>query len=659
MKRLLWSMLLLLLWASPGFAQLKPTAGEIRSWADHLFLKAFDEHRYSGAIVTVVKDGEILFNQGYGYADYATKTPVDPRLTQFRIGSATKTFTATAIAQLMEQGLIGSLDDPANKYLKRDTLPTYNGDEITLRQLLTHSAGFANRTFNLGTDDDYEVPLSADIVQAQRTRIVRAPGGRSVYSNYGTAMLGIIVEDISGIGIAEYFERHIFIPLGMSHTILNISPEPTQGLATPYVFYPSGEAVAVPHWGIHPFFAPIGSINSTGQDMARYMAAHLKAGRDGISPLNISPEGFSRMHIRIHGNHPEVQGYGMIFMTDEWAGHQGFGHGGDWFGFHSMMWMLPDSQFGIFFSLMAEGASPSFEEQIFGSPRMVPNEFDPVLPPLTNVGVAIDFLAHFFGPDNTSQGKARVDVDTLVGAYRHEYRAYDTLESFLDLVSGPGAVMDVEKQGDDALSINGKGPYQQLASGVFWNPDFQAGPDGSFIDSAIWVFSWDEDEQTWFMMPRYGGIDPYVKVNALNNPALYGQFIAFGLLVLLTGLIAVFWHSDSLTDRLAKYSAIAAPLGLIMMVGFLMVGYEDGDSPVAQLLLGRNVRFTLAALSANLVAISAVVLLVTSTLSWRRWGQITGWRVIAKHLHLTILAIAAMAVVAGLNFVNFIGFYLP
>jgi len=95
------------------------------------------------------------------------------------------------------------------------------------------------------------------------------------------------------------------------------------------------------------------------------------------------------------------------------------------------------------------------------------------------------------------------------------------------------------------------------------------------------------------------------------------------------------------------------------MVGFLLVGYADGDSPTAQLLLGKNTRFLLAALSANLVALGAVVLLVTSVMSWHRWSRITGWSAIAKQLHLSILAIAAVAVVAGLNFVNFIGFNLP
>ena len=657
--RILWSMWLLVLWVSPGFAQVEPTTDDIRSWADHLFLKAYDEHRYSGAIVTVVKDGEILFNQGYGYADYSKQSVVSPTQTQFRIGSITKTFTATAIAQLMEQGLIGSLDDPANKYLKRDQLPAWNGDEITLRQLITHSAGFANRTFNLGTDIDHLLPLSSEIIHAQQTRVVRAPGGRSVYSNYSTALLATIVEDLTGIAIADYFEQHIFAPLGMSNTILNMSPGATQSLAKPWVFFPSGEAEEVPHWGIHPFFAAVGLINSTGGDMASYMIAHLKAGRDGISPLQISPEGFSRLHKRIQDNHSEVQGYGMIFMTDDWAGHMGFGHGGDYFGFHSMMWMFPESQLGIFFSLMAEAAAPSFEEQILGSPRMLPNKADPVLPPLTNVGVMIDFLEHFFGPDNPPQGEGRVDVDLLSGAYRHEYRAYDTLESFLDLVSGPGAVIEVSSQAADTLIINGKGPYRQVAPGVFWNSDFQAGQDGSFIDSSIWAFSRDEDEQTWFMMPRFGGIDPYVKVSTLNNPALYGQSIAYGFLVLLSGLLAVFWRTDTLTDRLAKYAAIVTPICVLMMVVFLLVGYADGDSTTAHLLLGKNTRFLLAALSANLVAIGAAVLLVTSVISWLRWSRIAGWPAIAKQLHLSVLAIAALALVSGLNFVNFIGLNLP
>jgi CubicO group peptidase (beta-lactamase class C family) len=131
-------------------AELTPAA--VEAWADDLFGKAQQGKRFSGAVVSFVQDGEIAFSKGYGYADYVAGTPVDPATTTFRVGSITKTFTATAIAQLIDQGLIGSLDDAANQYLKRLRLPAPGGKEITLKQLITHTAGFENRVFNIATD---------------------------------------------------------------------------------------------------------------------------------------------------------------------------------------------------------------------------------------------------------------------------------------------------------------------------------------------------------------------------------------------------------------------------------------------------------------------------------------------------------------------------
>jgi len=91
------------------------TPATVEAWADALFAKAQEGKRYSGAVVSFVQDGEIAFSKGYGYADYVAGTPVDPAATTFRIGSITKTFTATAIAQLIDRGMIGSLDDAANQ----------------------------------------------------------------------------------------------------------------------------------------------------------------------------------------------------------------------------------------------------------------------------------------------------------------------------------------------------------------------------------------------------------------------------------------------------------------------------------------------------------------------------------------------------------------
>ncbi|MCP4044885.1 MAG: beta-lactamase family protein [Gammaproteobacteria bacterium] len=653
-RRFLVAMCVLVFWAMPTSAAVDINGENVKQWADETFTQALNEHRLSGAILTVVRDGEIIFNTGYGYADYSNKTPIDPERTQFRIGSNTKTFTATAIAQLMEQGLIDSIDDSVNRYLKRDQLPSYEGQDITLRHLLTHSAGFASRTFGIGTVNEHELPLSAAEVQSRQLKIVRKPGGRSVYSNYATTMLAIVVEDITGVKIAEYFEQEIFAPLDMSHAVLNMSAQATEYLAQPYAFFPNGDVQAISHVGIHPFFGPVGSINASGTDMGLFMIAQLDAGKSGPSPLGVSPQGFARLHNRMHGNHPDINGFGMIFATGEWAGEKGFGHGGDWEGFHSWMWMWPDSNTGVFFSILSE--SPTVVgtlEGIMGSERLTPNEMNPVLPPMENIGTFIYFLESFLGPDTPPVDEGRIPLDELEGAYRVELRPYGTVMEFIEVLAG-GTVIEVARVGQDGLMIGGKGPYRQTAEGVFWSDLVTTSIDNSFIDTNLWTFSWDEGDELYYLAPRLG-ITPLVKVGNYENPGFYAQLFGIGLLVLLTGLVMLFWRVDSLPRRIVKYAAVLTPVFVILIPIVLMFGYPEGDTPPAYLARGDSGRFVLSIVFANLAALGCVSLIIGFVQCWVSSGGLG----IIRRIHLSLLGLAAMAMLMVLHFTNYIGVNLP
>ncbi len=654
--RYLIAILLTICWTTAGSATVDLNAVAVEKWAENYFAKAMKEHRISGAILTVVRDGKIIVNSGYGYADYVKKTLIDPDTTQFRIGSNTKTFTATAIAQLMELGLIESLDDPANKYLKRDTLAKYQGQDITLRHLMTHSSGFAYRLYGLATHDDFELPLAAEQVQTQQTELVRAPGRRSVYSNYGTALLAIIVEDITGMKIADYFEQKIFKPLSMSNSILNMTPRATKDLAQPYAFFPNGEPQLIEHKGIHPFFSPTGAIIASGADMGRYMIAQLDAGKSGASPLGISTKGFSQLQSRIHGNHPDTAGFAMIFAVDEWADEIGFGHGGDWEGFHSWMWMWPESNTGIFFALLAEEPTViSTLEGIQGSDRLIPNEDNPVFPPLTNIGTLLAFEETFIGADTPPINDGRLNVDDLVGSYRGESRPYGTMMTFIMEIMFGGTVVEVEKNGSDELMIAGFGPYRQTAKGLFWSDDVKTEIDGEYGNTNIWTFSWDKAEQTYYLSPRMGGVSSHIKVGALSNPALYSALFGPGLLILLTGVIAIFWKVKDGITSVTKYAIIFTPILVILSIVVLMFGYPEGDTPALYLQRGEPGKFILSLLFANLAIITIVTQLVASVRVWRVPSEVS----LIHRLHISLLGIGALAILIIFIFGNFYGFNLP
>nr|HMT21774.1 serine hydrolase domain-containing protein [Promineifilum sp.] len=141
--------------AAPPQGQGPADPAELETFLDELFARQMAEYRIAGAAVSVVKDGQLLFTKGYGYSDVANKIPVDPERTLFRIGSVGKLFTWTAVMQLVEQGKL-DLDADINTYLDFRIPDTYP-QPITLKHLLTHTAGFEELYFEVLAMDEAEL----------------------------------------------------------------------------------------------------------------------------------------------------------------------------------------------------------------------------------------------------------------------------------------------------------------------------------------------------------------------------------------------------------------------------------------------------------------------------------------------------------------------
>jgi len=624
------------------------TAAAVRDWADQLFEQALGERRYSGAVVSFVENGEMSFSKGYGFADYVAGTPVDPAQTTFRVGSITKTFTATAIAQLMEQGLIDSLDDPANRYLKRLQIPEIDGHRITLKELITHSAGFENWVFHMATDSTLELPLSAEELKAFEGEVVNPPGRYSSYNNYGTALLGVIVEDVSGLPIAQYLERHIFQPLGMQNSTLNMAPEPTPGLGQPYGFLPNGEALPIPHRTVHPFYAPVGGINATAEDMARFMLAHLDTSQSSENRL-MSAERLAQMHTRIAGNHELSSGFGMIFFTWDWNDQKMIVHGGDWPGTHSGMVLFPQLNTGLFFSLMAEFPEVPVLESITGSERLMPVDGLVVGTPLSNVGVLVNLFTHFLGPLKPP-GAAHVpdsDLSEFAGNFIGQSAPHSGMDIMLNFTS-PFQTVRVEAA-PEALLINGK-PYQHVAPDVFWSDEVKMSLDSYFLDSPIYMFSRDEQGAVEFLTPQIG-FDAWVRKGALETPSTW--LMAWGglTLFLLSGLLVIFYPRVS-QFPMAKWLPPLIAAMLLSMPAVLLVGYGEGESLVNDLFFGYATRFFSFAVMGNLVIVLALVSAWYTLKAWKEpfWsGQRGGWLL---RLHYSLLSLAALMLIPVFSYMN-------
>jgi CubicO group peptidase (beta-lactamase class C family) len=177
-----------------------------------------------GCAVLVVDDGKIVFKRAYGIADMETGRPITTA-TAFNIASVTKQFTAACIALLVEQRQI-SLDDDIRKYLPE--MPAYEAP-VRIRHLIHHISGvrdFALLSFlkGLPLDETYPEPVLLDLLTRQRELNFR-PGEARSYSNSGYFLLGVIIRRVTGMSVGEYAEKHLFSPLGMTHTSYHRDPE--------------------------------------------------------------------------------------------------------------------------------------------------------------------------------------------------------------------------------------------------------------------------------------------------------------------------------------------------------------------------------------------------------------------------------------------------
>lgn len=305
-----------------------------------------------GLAVGVVRDGSLEFFHGHGVADIASKRPITED-TVFRIGSITKTFTAIAVMQLWEQGLV-DLDAPASDYLRAFKLvPARPGHRpATVRHLLTHTAGvpewvhparmvksgWFGETWAL----DERLPTLAEFYRGG-LRLAVEPGTTFTYTDHGIAVAGQIVEDLSGKPLDRYFREEIFEPLGMADTDLLRSKRLESRLATGYKLTRAGPKPVTDRQGVT---AAAGAVYSTPRDMARYVAALLGGGASEHGVV-LKPETLATMFDPHYQPDLRIPGIGLAFWRADLGGHRAVEHQGIVPGFNSQIYLAPDDGVGV------------------------------------------------------------------------------------------------------------------------------------------------------------------------------------------------------------------------------------------------------------------------------------------------------------------------
>jgi CubicO group peptidase (beta-lactamase class C family) len=347
--------ILLLLPAASGAVSLENPA-EVEAFVDGIVDPMMKSYSSPSGVVTIARNGQVILSKGYGFEDIEKQVPVDPARTLFRPGSVSKLLTWVAVMQLVEQGKL-DLDVDVNTYLKAFSIKDTFDQPITLRHVMTHTTGFEDGSLGylIIEDPARALPLAEAMERYQPAR-VNPPGAQTAYSNYATALAGLIVENVSGLPFAGYIEQNILKPLGMNNsTFVEPLPEPLSAhMATSYGSETG--AFAEKPFEIISSFAPAGALSATSADMARFAQAILNGGElDGQRIL--ARETVDRMLARNFTHDDRLMGMALGFYETDYNGIRVVGHGGDTRWFHSDLAIDQQNGLVFFVSFGSSGGS--------------------------------------------------------------------------------------------------------------------------------------------------------------------------------------------------------------------------------------------------------------------------------------------------------------
>ncbi|GHA72482.1 serine hydrolase domain-containing protein [Streptomyces termitum] len=575
---------------------------------DSLVRRQLAEHRIPGASVVVVEGGRPVLTRGYGVADAASGTPVDPARTGFFLASDAKLFTAVAVLQQVERGHL-DLESDVNRYLTafkvRDTYP---GHPVTVRDLLTHTAGFDNTIIGRAATRPEDVRPLGESLAAHQPRRVRPPGEVASYDNYGVALAGYLVETVTGKPFATYLDREVLRPLGMTRTSFAQPHAPAIAAGLARGHRPEGGRQRVQD-GQYGDWSPTGAgAVSTAADMGRLLRALLAGGGPVLSERSV--EALTK---RQFGNDDRLPGLGYILEERVRDGQRMLVKDGDLPGFHGNLALLPDRDAAVYVVYNGDGED--------GTAAYAGQE-------------VVDRFADHFG---TAAGARRSVSLADVAPYEGEYRSTRTSSTELTRVSaligsvrvsaGDGATLTTTGLSRDPEA--GARHWVQLSPGLFQE---RGGQDRiAFRDGRLTIASdasVSYERLPWYLSPT------------LHQQVLVGSlgFLALTVLVLPVALLVrrrrpgtpagaraaklLLWTSGALiTAATVCFVLLAADPNALNRTIIV------GDSPLLK---------AVPALTGIALATTGAMV-VCAFLSWRRrWWRVTG------RVHYTCSTLAAL-----------------
>ena len=324
---------------------------------DEYIMDEMQAEHFPGVATVIVKNGEIVWLQCYGFADIENGITVTDS-TQFLLASMSKLFTGTATMQLKEDGML-QLNNDINEYLPWPiNHPVQNTIPMTIQQLMTHTSsikdnwsamsnyyGYPDPTISLEACMQDYFTVTGQNYNANQNFLSAPPGTVFNYSNMATALNGYITEIVSSMPFDDYCDEHIFEPLCMEKTAWHMADLDSNEVARPYS-YSNGNFIANPHYGFADY--PDGQLRSSITDLANYMIAFLNGGSLGSNAI-LSPSSVSEMWTQ---QIPSIESKQGLNWYKELLYHSGgetllWGHIGGELGVSTDMYVDPESNIGL------------------------------------------------------------------------------------------------------------------------------------------------------------------------------------------------------------------------------------------------------------------------------------------------------------------------
>lgn len=307
-------------------------------------------HHIPSVTVAVAHKGEIVWEEGFGWADVDGRVPATAH-TPYAIASTSKPITTTALMALVARGVI-DLDKPMNEYLggQKLTARVGNAQDATVRRVASHTAGLPLHA-RFFYEDESGSPPAMDETIRRYGMLVTAPGEAFVYSNLGYGLLEYAIERASGKSYAQFLQDELFKPLGLKSAAVNPRRDPKNPIATRYWL----DGSQIPFYDFDQLGG--GGVVMSAHDLVRFGMFHLQGRLDGQRPVDLERGTLASMRKAVMLNDGASAGYGVGWFVGERHGLPWFGHNGGMAGVVSVLSIYPEADAVIV--VLANGVSRS------------------------------------------------------------------------------------------------------------------------------------------------------------------------------------------------------------------------------------------------------------------------------------------------------------